>query len=252
MSQSEDPCLHDDAMPKGLLKIPSAIMRDQKGGPSMLSPQHSSQGIGRADEDGLLMFIPSFSHLDINRDPSIYRSASRTPTRTPTANASPALSASNTPRGGSFSGFMPAGSRHGSQPGSRPGSNMGSRSISPTDKDENLKSPHAIMMKNKLREMLLEESMKRPVASYPTTLPPVHEGLTGSGREVLDVISEKDHEDKSDAKRERSNSDEKQSAKFEATLHERRIVPEYVSDEEDGGKPFRRGTSKFNNDFGCK
>lgn len=107
-------------------------------------------------------------------------------------------------------------------------------------------------MKNKLREMLLEESMKRPVASYPTTLPPVHEGLTGSGREVLDVISEKDHEEKSDAKRERSNSDEKQSAKFEATLHERRIVPEYVSDEEDGGKPFRRGTSKFNNDFGCK
>jgi len=136
----------DDAMPKGELRYPSSLQIDSKFSSShdLLSPSNANimyKGSGEKDDnDGLLLFVPAFHSIEMPRD-----AKSRTPSRGPSKNASPVASGRSTPR---FAGHL---------------SGTGSvRSTSPTDNQDLNTSPRALLMRNKMRDLLLEESNKQP------------------------------------------------------------------------------------------
>jgi len=128
----------DEAMPKGELRYPPNLRIDPKFGSSndLMSPTNAMyKGSGEKDDkDGLLLFVPSFHCVEMARD-----AKSRTPSRGPSKNASPIVSGRSTPCSGHLS----------------------MRSTSPTDNETGV-SPRAMLMRNKMRDLLLEESTKQP------------------------------------------------------------------------------------------
>lgn len=134
----------DEAMPKGELRYPSGLRIDPKLGSSshdLMSPSNLNamyKGTGDS-KDGLLLFVPSFQSVEMARD-----AKSRTPSRVPSKNASPIVSGRSTPRSGHLCGHLSV------------------RSTSPTDNDTLNTSPRALLMRNKMRDLLLEESVNQP------------------------------------------------------------------------------------------